>query len=571
MSDITDSFNRANGALGTTNTGETWTTAGTWAISSNQAGSSTTGGLASVNAWSNHGQVSVKIAAMGTGTYPGGVIARKAPGGYSIELYWGASGMFLAFNGVSGPSQAIASTPCVVGDTIALRCVGSDIRAYRNGVEVLAITDSTLLTGTEWGIHSANTAARFDDFAFTDLSPPKLPYAAGLAGAYIFTTPFGADLSGVSDVPAIAPASSELSGAYNFATPFGSALSGAYNFSTPFGSALSGVSDVPTIAPVVVEIAGTYRYLIGRVAEVTGTSDVPAIAPVVAHLSGTCDVPATVPVVAHLSGTYKHFVAYGSELSGTYDYAASFGAELSGAYDYAASFGAELSGAYNYPITYTQHLVGLYRVANDALARYEMYVGVDGPPDLSAAPTVTGTALPLSTSALTAGHTYHFVTRHRNRWGLASGNVATTAIVVDADGLETLPAPAAPANVVLSQFGPSALLTAEYYYGLDGDAAADAFVVYVRTDGTAPNLATDAPTIYSFFPADGVARLEHSVPYLSHGDVVKAVVVLRRTGTSGALSVDGTPSAIVTLTVNLTPTGVPAVSQGLFGRSLGQA
>jgi hypothetical protein len=55
----------------------------------------------------------------------------------------------------------------VAGDDIAVRCVGTSVKGYVNGVEQVSATDATHSTGTYGMVYAGNT---MDDFYITDLT-----------------------------------------------------------------------------------------------------------------------------------------------------------------------------------------------------------------------------------------------------------------------------------------------------------------------------------------------------------------------------------------------------------------
>jgi hypothetical protein len=206
---------------------------------------------------------------------------------------------------------------------------------------------------------------------------------------------------------------------------------------------------------------------------------------------------------------------------------------------------------------------GGHRVANAALDRYELYRGVNAAADLTAGPWQTFTALPFTTPALAPFAEYHFVLRRRNAWGVLSQNLEETVLFVDAGGnLVSPPSPpedpaAAPAA------GGTVLITATYAYDADGAAQADAFLVYVRTDGTFPDTSLDTPAVVAMTKADGVAKLEYTTSAQAEGTTVKAIVRTRRTGTPSVDSTNVDPFVSAVATLLGPPTVTPAaVLQG---------
>ncbi|HEX8913192.1 MAG TPA: hypothetical protein VF796_12605, partial [Humisphaera sp.] len=214
-------------------------------------------------------------------------------------------------------------------------------------------------------------------------------------------------------------------------------------------------------------------------------------------------------------------------------------------------------------------VAGHYRVADPAVEGYELYRGVDAEPDLDAAPWATAAALPIETPPLAPGHTYRFVLRRRNRWGLASANAGSTAVRVDGGGAELPAPPSAPFEVTAAALAGGVVeIRAFYDAAADGDLTADLWLVYVRTDGTDPDPGTDAPVEVAVVEADGVAKLVYETAALAAGTVVTAIVRTRRSGPPDA---DSTNADVVTATA--TVAGPPAVgtpADAFLGRSYRQ-
>lgn len=141
--------------------------------------------------------------------------------------------------------------------------------------------------------------------------------------------------------------------------------------------------------------------------------------------------------------------------------------------------------------TYTETLPGQYRVADGALAQYELFLGEDGPPDFGAAPTQTG-ALPL-VAALAAGHRWEWAVRARNAYDLSSQNTLTRVVTLNGDGEEAGAALTNPEIVSMTSAPGGEVDLRLRYNGLADVTPGDTFRVYVRTNGTNPDPETDSP------------------------------------------------------------------------------
>lgn len=208
-----------------------------------------------------------------------------------------------------------------------------------------------------------------------------------------------------------------------------------------------------------------------------------------------------------------------------------------------------------------QQAAGFYRVADPTLARYELYRGIDASPDFTAGPWQTFTALPFTTPALSVSHTHHLVLRRRNAWNLLSQNAQETLLRIAVDATLTPAPPSPPQNVNASAASAGKIrVSAEYLYAPDGPNAADLFLVFLTSDGSAPNPAGAPAASVPVVRADGVAKLSYLTAGYADGTLVKAIVSVRRSGTPDS---DSTPSAIVSAVAATagpaSPTGIASL------------
>jgi hypothetical protein len=188
----------------------------------------------------------------------------------------------------------------------------------------------------------------------------------------------------------------------------------------------------------------------------------------------------------------------------------------------------------------------LYRAANDALARYELYRGVDAEPDFSAAPWETFASLPHETAALDPADPggaveYRFVLRRRNAHNLVSRNARSWSLVLDDAGAAVAAPPSDPDEVLLEPAAAGTVrVRASYSAEADGSLAADAWLVYLTDDSGDPNPAVDEPAEVPMVIRGGLAALDWTSPASADGATVKVLVRTRRSGTPDVDSIGTT-------------------------------
>lgn len=166
---LTDTFTRADSAttLGSTETGQVWIAAsGVWGVSTNRAYkvSGADGSLAITDAGLTDAFVSAILTRNGTGSNGSpGIVARSSADGaayYGVDTASG--GVRLIKQGAALGSLASSFAD---GDTIGIRVVGTSVKAFVNGVERVAVTDTTNTTGTHAGMRALDDVApRWDNF-----------------------------------------------------------------------------------------------------------------------------------------------------------------------------------------------------------------------------------------------------------------------------------------------------------------------------------------------------------------------------------------------------------------------
>lgn len=173
-----DGFNRADGALGTSDSGHVWTNAGgsTFVISSGavrvNANADGTYGYVTLTAGVND----VVVAADYTSNAgeQGGLIARATGTGTFYLLNIAQTGSIVLYRTVSGAYTSIGTggagtVPTTGTHTVGLSCKGSAIKALVDGSAVITVTDSGVASGTGAGFRHGNGTPnyRWDNFQVT--------------------------------------------------------------------------------------------------------------------------------------------------------------------------------------------------------------------------------------------------------------------------------------------------------------------------------------------------------------------------------------------------------------------
>jgi hypothetical protein len=212
--------------------------------------------------------------------------------------------------------------------------------------------------------------------------------------------------------------------------------------------------------------------------------------------------------------------------------------------------------------------LGAFRVFDLALEEYLLYRGVDGAPDLEGAAWETFASLPHTTAALAAGHEYQFILRRRNRYGLLSLNRAVTSIELDGGGALVAQPPSDPQRIGSSaDAAGTVMIDADYEYDADGTSQADAWLIYLTSNGADPVIGVTVPIEVAMVKADGLAKLRYSAgPYLE-GAVIKAIVRTRRNGTP---DVDSAGTTIYSATATLLGPAAPASGGAFLGTAAQQ-
>lgn len=182
-------------------------------------------------------------------------------------------------------------------------------------------------------------------------------------------------------------------------------------------------------------------------------------------------------------------------------------------------------------VEFTQVYEQGYRVADDGLNVYELFVGEDGPPDFTAPPEATSPTLPFSWSPTPPGTgtlDLHIVVRKRNKYDLQSFNVYETIKTIDTLGAEQPEPVSAPMDVRVYDGATGYIQVISKYLSSDDPQPADTWDVWVKI-GSNPVIGVDAVSFtgaMSFFGVE--AGLSRTFGPYSPGTVAHVLVSARR-------------------------------------------
>lgn len=222
--------------------------------------------------------------------------------------------------------------------------------------------------------------------------------------------------------------------------------------------------------------------------------------------------------------------------------------------------------------SYEQNYQGYYRMAEDHLENYEVYIGEDADPDLSASPDVTAGSLPFPVSITppASGTTQFRITvLQRNKYGLAYMDPWWFAFDIDAAGDDVTPAISAPEDVILTNIaGGEVDVAATYSEDRDADPATR-FAIYARTDGTDPDPATDTPTYVAMRPnyIGAGRRLAYTLGPYDYGTDLRVLVRANRSSDGE----ESTNTTATTTTVDTAPPSIPRRIESFLGTQNGFA
>jgi hypothetical protein len=193
--------------------------------------------------------------------------------------------------------------------------------------------------------------------------------------------------------------------------------------------------------------------------------------------------------------------------------------------------------------------LGNYRIANSIFG-YNVYVGVNALPDLTAGPAQFSAVLPIyvtTTPPVSGTKTYYVLVRAQDHYGLESQNSNYYTLTIDSSGNPFLPPVNGPVDLHAFPAPGQAIRVLALYPGYGVDAApADQWKVWINT--VPPNPAVDPPT--SIISITGVSLNSSLATYTPN--LYYVTVGLYRVA-------DGTLSSTLTTTVVIPPIPVQVV------------
>lgn len=248
-------------------------------------------------------------------------------------------------------------------------------------------------------------------------------------------------------------------------------------------------------------------------------------------------------------GRFNLEQSFDQEARGRFNLLRSFDEDVRGRFNVGlSSFDLAVRGRFNLGVqNYGLAVRSAFRIERTSDNRYEFFLAVDGAAFDFSSPTATFTSLPHVHSALPAeAHTYHAVTRKRNQHGLVSQNVEVWELITDDAGADSGTPPTAPVLIdVQPAAGGAVTVTGQYGYLLDGQDAADTWLIYLTSDGSDPDPGTDTPEEVTLVKADGLANLNWTSNAFTDGLTIKALLRVRNTGGGpGDTDLDSASSAI---------------------------
>jgi len=196
--------------------------------------------------------------------------------------------------------------------------------------------------------------------------------------------------------------------------------------------------------------------------------------------------------------------------------------------------------------TSTQTSVSGFRVADDNLVGWGLWVGVNKEPDLTANPTAFSSSSPVTHSPTLPATgqlaELNCVARKRNKYGLWGFNVLSRKVTVNHLGAEDLGPVTAPYDVAVYDYSAGYIRVLATYSGAADRNPADRWECYVSTTAADPTpgvSATASASTMSF--GFGQAGLAVTVGPYTAGSAVRVVVTAKRNSDSRRASATAVP------------------------------
>jgi len=208
---------------------------------------------------------------------------------------------------------------------------------------------------------------------------------------------------------------------------------------------------------------------------------------------------------------------------------------------------------------------GLYRVENEELVGYRLYLGIDGAPDFTQEAHAVFTGESYEIDGISEDAEYHVVVRARNKYGLESQNTKAEILRFGATK------PTAPELLKVGNDANGNPVISGIYNAIpDKQDRADTFLVYLDSTGAEPNPETDAPVHTLSMLNAPIDVLQNAVipVALPDGAVIKSVI--RASNTAGDDPIDSDSSDVITHTISTIGADRPR-GHGFYSRIKSQA
>jgi hypothetical protein len=183
--------------------------------------------------------------------------------------------------------------------------------------------------------------------------------------------------------------------------------------------------------------------------------------------------------------------------------------------------------------TFRVGLRGLGRVANDDQARFELYVAAGVDPNPDGAVNATSPTLPIDSTPLAAGNTYHFLTLRRNRWGVRHPIGPVQVMTLNEAGQWVTPAPASPTNITAESLaGGRIRIRAQYAWEAEPAGVAGNQWLIWTAEGVDPDPDVDVPVVVAHGRLSSIETLIRDAGAFTGEPTVHVLVRVRRSGDS---------------------------------------